>query len=145
MFDFKNASKEELEREYKRIAKECGDDTFFTKKELNHLPSALMEMEQVIAFSSGLMDNNTWLIVLTDRRILFLDKGMFFGLKQTAIPINKVNAVSGKTGMILGAIEISDGHATRKIKNVPKATVLHFVNKVQETIPPFHSEVQHLM
>ncbi len=134
MFDFKNASQEDLKREYKRIAKECGDDTFFTKKELHHLPSVLMDMEQVIAFSSGIMDANTWLIALTDRRILFLDKGMFFGLKQTAIPINKVNAVTGKIGMIFGAIEISDGHATRKIKNVPKASVMPFVNKVQETL-----------
>ena len=42
-FDFKNASKEELDREYKRIAREVGDDRFFTKKELRHLPEILLE------------------------------------------------------------------------------------------------------
>ena len=71
MFDFKNASKKELKNEYEKIAKEMGDDQFFTKKELNYLPEILMEGEQVLAFTSGLMDNNTWLISLTDKRIIF--------------------------------------------------------------------------
>ena len=79
MFDFKNASKKELRKEYKRIAKATGDDQFFTKRELNHLPAVLFDEEQVLAFSSGMMDGNTWLIALTDRRVIFLDKGLLFG------------------------------------------------------------------
>ena len=47
------------------------------------------------------MDGNTWLITLTDRRIIFLDKGMIYGLKQTTIDLDKVNAVSGETGLFL--------------------------------------------
>ena len=47
MFDFKNASKKALQQAYKRIAKATGDDRFFTKKELNHLPKVLMDGEQV--------------------------------------------------------------------------------------------------
>ncbi|MFC5429592.1 hypothetical protein ACFPTO_12400 [Paraburkholderia denitrificans] len=31
-FDFKNASPKNLKQEYDRIAKEMGDDQFFTKK-----------------------------------------------------------------------------------------------------------------
>lgn len=134
MFDFKRASKAELKKEWKRIAQASGDDGFGTKKELRHLPEVLMDDEQVLRFSSGLMDGNTWLIVLTDRRILFLDKGMLFGFKQTAIPIEKISAVSGRTGMLMGAIEISEGHATRQIKNVAKKSVLPFTNKVQEVM-----------
>jgi hypothetical protein len=134
MFDFKNASKADLKREYKRIAEESGDDGYFTKKELRHLPEILRDMEQVLAFSSGLMDGTTWLIVLTDRRIIFLDKGMFFGLKQVAIPLEKINAVSGRTGMFLGDISISDGQGTRQIKQVAKASVIPFTNKVQEAM-----------
>ena len=41
MFDFKNASAKELDKEYKRIADEIGDDQFFTKKELRYLPEML--------------------------------------------------------------------------------------------------------
>ncbi len=134
MFDFKNATKEALKIEYDRIAREIGDDQFFTKKELNHLPEILMDGEQVLAFSSGMMDGNTWLIVLTDHRILFLDKGLIYGLKQISINLNKINAVSGKTGMMLGEIRIEDGASERIIKNVWKKTVVPFTNKVRDAI-----------
>lgn len=38
--------------------------------------------EEVLAFSSGLMDESTWLITLTNTRIIFLDKGMIYGLNK---------------------------------------------------------------
>lgn len=102
VFDYKNASPAELKNEYNRIAKEIGDDQFFTKRELSHLPKILGDGEQVLAFTSGLMDGNTWLITLTDRRIIFLDKGLIYGLKQVTIDLDKINAVSGRPGFCLG-------------------------------------------
>lgn len=134
MFDFKNASKKELRKEYKRIAKATDDDQFFTKRELNHLPAVLFDEEQVLAFSSGMMDGNTWLIALTDRRVIFLDKGLLFGMRQTTVPINKISSVSGETGMIFGKITIGAGHGEKKVTNVLKHTVLPFTNKLQEVI-----------
>ena len=133
-FDFKNGSKTDLKLEYNRIAKEIGDDQFFTKKELNHLPKILAEGEQILAFTSGLMNGNTWLITLTDRRIIFLDKGMIFGLKQTTIDLDKVNSVSGTIGLIFGVIKIEDGAAQREIRNVWKKSVVKFTNKVSDAI-----------
>ena len=133
-FDFKNASKEELDREYKRIAREVGDDRFFTKKELRHLPEILLEREQVIAFSSGMMDGKTWLIALTDKRVVFLDKGMLYGLKQTSIPISKISSVSGETGIMFGKITISTGSDEKSISNVWKKTVRPFTNRLNEII-----------
>ncbi|NKL21818.1 PH domain-containing protein [Rhizobium leguminosarum] len=133
-FDFKTATKSDLKKEYDRIAKEMGDDQFFTKKELNHLPEVLGDGEQVLAFTSGLMDGNTWLITLTDRRIIFLDKGMIFGLKQSSINLDKVNAVSGETGIMFGAIKIEDGATQREVRNVWKKTVVKFVNKVRDAL-----------
>lgn len=133
-FDFKNASKEARDQEYKKIARLIGDDQFFTKKELNHLPEVLSEGEQVLAFSSGFMDGNTWLIVLTDERVIFLDKGMIYGLKQVSISLEKINSISGKTGILLGEIAIEDGASTRVIKNVQKKVVVPFTNMVRNSI-----------
>lgn len=133
-FDFKGATPEEQEKECKRIAQEMGDDRFFTKKELKYLPEVLADNEQVISFVSGLMDGRTWLIVLTDRRIIFLDKGMFFGLTQTSINLDKVNSVSGDTGILMGSISIEDGASTKEIKNVLKQTVPGFCNLVRDAI-----------
>lgn len=134
MFDFKNANKEQLKIEYNRIAREIGDDQFFTKKELNHLPEILMEGEQVLAFTSGLMDGNTWLIALTDHRVLFLDKGLIYGLKQVSINLDKINSVSGTTGLFFGEIRIEDGASELVIKNVWKKTVVAFTNKVRDAL-----------
>ena len=133
-FDFKNAQPAELKAEYSRIAQEIGDDQFFTKKELNHLPEILADGEQVLAFTSGLMDGHTWLITLTDRRVIFLDKGMIYGLKQTTIDLDKVNAISGETGIFLGKIKVEDGAKERQIENVWKKTVVKFTNKARDAI-----------
>ena len=136
-FNFKTATKEERQEVFNRIAKEMGDDQFFTKKELHHLPEVLQDGEQILSFSSGIVDANTWLITLTDRRILFLDKGMIFGLKQKSIPLNKINAVSGSTGLIFGKITITDGANDTQITNVWKKTLKPFTNRVQEAIEDF--------
>lgn len=133
-FDFKNARAPELKAEYNRIAARTGDDQFFTKKELAHLPEVLADGEQVLGFCSGAMDNSTWLIALTERRILFLDKGLLFGLKQVSIDLDKVNAVTGSTRILLGQIEIEDGARNRVINNVQKRTVVPFVNLVRDAI-----------
>lgn len=133
-FDFKNASPMERKKEYNRIAAAVGDDQFFTKKELNYLPQVLADGEQVIAFTSGLMDGDTWLITLTDRRIIFLDKGMIYGLKQTSINLDKVNAISGQTGLFFGSIKVEDGAKERHITNVWKKTVARFTNLARDAI-----------
>lgn len=133
-FDYKNATPVALKAEYNRIAAEIGDDQFFTKKELNHLPEVLAAGEQILAFTSGFMDGNTWLITLTDRRVIFLDKGMLYGLKQASIELDKINAVSGKTGLMFGEILIQDGGNERKISNVWKKTVTAFTNKVRDAM-----------
>lgn len=134
MFDFKNASAEALKAEYNRIARQTGDDQFFTRKELNHLPSVLADGEQVLAFSSGLMDGNTWLITLTDRRLIFLDKGMLYGLRQVSIDLDKVNAIGGSTGILFGTITVEDGARARTIANVPKRTVVAFTNRARDAM-----------
>lgn len=133
-FDFKNASQTDRKREYDRIAKEIGDDQFFTKKELNHLPQILADGEQVLAFTSGMMEGNTWLITLTDKRIIFLDKGMIYGLKQVVINLDKIHSVSGNTGIMFGKIGIEDGASQRNIEFVPKGAVVPFTNKVRDAI-----------
>ena len=56
-------------------------DTFGTKKEIRYLPDVMEPGEAIKGLASGLMDANTWLVVCTDRRILFLDKGLIYGLR----------------------------------------------------------------
>lgn len=79
------------------------------------------------------MDGNTWLITLTNKRVIFLDKGMLFGVKQIDVNLQNIVSVGGKTGLLLGEITISTSGQNYTIKNVMKASVIPFTNLVNET------------
>lgn len=117
--------------------KELDTDTFGTKKEIKCLPEILGPDERIFGLTSGLMDGNTWLITLTNERIIFLDKGFLFGLKQIETPLEKVNSIEHKTGLVFGEIAIWDGSSKMVIKNVIKTTVKPFIKAVNEQIRTF--------
>jgi len=109
-------------------------DLFGTKKEVKELPMILFDDEIINYATSGLLDNNTWLIVVTNKRVIFLDKGMVFGLKQKEIPLEKINSIAQKRGMLMGEIHIWDGAAKFQIKQVAKNTVQPFVDATNRAI-----------
>jgi hypothetical protein len=78
------------------------------------------------------MEGHTWLIALTDQRVLFLNKGLIYGLKQTSIDLDKINSITGETGLFFGKIKIEDSARQREIDNVWKRTVVLFTNRVRE-------------
>jgi len=133
-FDFTTATRSELSTIWKAIAQEMGDDRFFTTKELDHLPKVLDSEEQVLAFSSGLHKGNTWLIVLTGERILFLDKGMIYGLRTSSIELERVNNFDYEKGLMFGKISIGSNAEIYEITNVWKKTVEPFTRKLREAI-----------
>ena len=69
------------------------------------------------------MDNNTWLIALTNKRVIFLDKGLIYGLKQYLFQLIKFKMLWVKLEFF-GDIAISDGSTTFD-NNVIKHTVNH--------------------
>ncbi|EOJ8601608.1 PH domain-containing protein [Cronobacter sakazakii] len=142
MFDYKSASKDQLKAEMKRLAAVVSDAPFGTKKEFFHLPEILNSGEQPLAIASGMMDGNTWLITLTNKRVIFLDKGMFFGVKQVDINLNSIVSVGGKTGLLLGEIMISTSGQNYTIKNVMKGSVIPFTNLVNETRETLNTPAQ---
>ncbi|WP_331842829.1 PH domain-containing protein [Pantoea agglomerans] len=133
MLNYKTASKEDLKKEMKRLASAVSDAPFGTKKEFYHLPEILGADETPLAIASGMMDNNTWLITLTNKRVIFLDKGMLYGVKQVDINLSNIVSVGGKTGLLLGEIMISTSGQNYIIKNVMKGSVIPFTNLVNET------------
>lgn len=117
-------------------------DSFGTKKEIAFLPEVLNEDENIKALTSGFLDGNTWLIVCTNKRIVFLDKGMIFGLKQVEIPIDKINSIGQKRGLILGEIHIQDGASNRKIESVSKETIAPFIEAVNKEIENYKNSLR---
>jgi len=122
--------------EVKKMVKDLGKDvdTFGTKKEIKYLPEIMSDDEKILYLTSGLMDNNTWLITCTNKRVIFLDKGMVYGLKQVETPLERINSIQQKTGMMFGEIAIWDGSSKMEIKQVMKKTVKPFVAAVNQAI-----------
>ena len=80
------------------------------------------------------MDGNTWLIVCTNKRIIFIDKGMIYGVKHSEVLISKINSITYKNGLMAGEIHIQDGAEAKVILNVAKSSTVPFVNAVHKVI-----------
>lgn len=119
---------------YDELSKLDGFDSWGTKKEIRYLKTMLHDSENVLAIASGLMDNNTWLISCTNKRIIFVDCGMLYGVKHSEVMINKINSISFKNGLLLGEIHIEDGATTRIIRNVQKYSTKPFVDAVHKAM-----------
>ena len=109
-------------------------DLFGTAKEVSHLPEVLHDDENIKYLTSGLMNGTTWLIVCTQKRIVLLDYGMFFGVKQSEMNLENINSISYQTGLLFGSIEIWHGGARMQIENCEKKTVKPFVEAVQSAM-----------
>ena len=131
MNDFNTVIKEDPDGARKTMKEFTDDDLFTVKKQLHHLPETLMEDEHVLVFCGGSSDLDTGLVILTDRRIIFLKKGTLSS-KVTSIPLAKIDSVSGETGMVLGKLTVNAGGSSTTIKNVQKKAVGYFVKKYQE-------------
>ena len=110
---------------------------FYTKKEINYLPKILAEDEEVKALTSGFMNNTTWLAVCTNRRILFLDKGMFFGLKTVQMNLDRIQSIDSSYVVFFGSLRLWDGASSFVLRMVLKDSIDPFVQTVRDQIDAY--------
>lgn len=101
-------------------------------KELNHLHEVINDGENILGHTRGFYDGDTWLICITDRRVLFIDKGMISGMKSTEIPLDSVGSVNYETKMMGGNITINSSGTERKIGKMRKQDVKDISNLISE-------------
>jgi hypothetical protein len=107
---------------------------FWTKKEIRALPEILDDDERVIAITSGMRDSTTWLLVCTQRRLIFLNRGMFFGLRQIQMPLDRIQSIDHSSVIALGSISVWDGASSVSIGMVWKPSILPFVRVTEEAM-----------
>ncbi len=110
---------------------------FFTGKEVRYLPEVLADNERILALTSGFMNGKTWLGVCTDRRVIFLDRGIIYGLNQLQMNLDRIQSIDSRFGLIFGSIRVWDGATAMNISLVLKATIPHFVKTVQEAMDAY--------
>jgi hypothetical protein len=75
------------------------------KKELRSLPGLLHESEAVVNLARGKYDHKQGLVVVTDRRVLFLSEGIARH-KLEDVPYDKVSSVQSEKGVVHGGLKI---------------------------------------
>ncbi len=110
---------------------------FYTKKEINYLPEIMIEGEEIRALTSGFLGNRTVLAVCTNRRILFLDKGMFFGLRQWQMALDRVQSIDGNYLIFFGSIRIWDGASAVNMGMVLANSIDPFIKATRTAIDEF--------
>ncbi|MFD1430583.1 PH domain-containing protein [Lacticaseibacillus mingshuiensis] len=128
----KSGQNERRSRIQKQFADAGVSDIWGTKKEVQALPDIIRDNETIKYATSGVADGNTVLMVSTDQRVLFIDKGLLYGIKSTEIPLNMVNAISYSKGLMLGSITITNGATVTRIENVNKKTALLMVQSIND-------------
>lgn len=115
--------------------------TFGTNKEVRSLPQVLEQNEQIRAITSGYVGSNTCLLVCTDRRIIFLDRGMFYGLKQVQMPLNRINSIDHEVGLAMGSISVWDGATRMTLNNILRNKVNEFVRIAKSSMEEYNYRV----
>jgi len=101
-------------------------------KEVKRLVGYLWEDEHVERMSQGTYGHGTGLLVLTDRRLLFLKEGL---TKQTEdFPLAKVSSVQWSSGLTLGTITIFASSNKAEINNVNKGDGKEMADHVRQRL-----------
>lgn len=112
----------------------CVSDLFGTKKEVRALPELLSADEVVLYATSGFVTKGTVLVVVTDQRLLFINKGLIYGTDFKEIPFKHINAVSYSKGIALAKVSITNGANVTLIEQVSKNNAPILVQKLKYAI-----------
>ncbi len=103
------------------------------KKELRTLPSHLADQEQVLNLSSGMYDGANGLVVLTDRRVIFLSAGALKSRFED-FPYAKVSSVQHSAGMMFGELVIFASGNKAELKQMLKERAKEIADYIRERI-----------
>jgi hypothetical protein len=107
---------------------------FVGRREVKELPNILWDDEQVLDLVQGSYNNSTGILVATQKRLLFVDKGLLGGLKVEDFPLDKISSLQYSTGMLLGEITVFTSGNKAIIKNVDKGQTRTFAEGVRARI-----------
>jgi Bacterial PH domain/Short C-terminal domain len=110
-----------------------GGSKFLGRKEIKELPSILWEDEHIERLIQGTYSGGNGLLVATNKRLVFVDKGMT-KLKVEDFPYDKISSIQYKTGMLLGEIVIFSSGNKAEIKNVDKQGCRNFAESVRARV-----------
>lgn len=108
--------------------------SFFGRKEIKELPNILASSETIDNLLQGTYNNGQGILVSTNRRLVFVDKGLLYGLKVEDFPLDKITSIQYETGLMLGKVKIHTSGNIATIDNVDKNSARKFSEFVREKL-----------
>lgn len=118
-----------------------GLETFLGRKEIKELPNVLWDDEKIENIVQGTYSNGNGILVATNKRLIFVNKGLLFGLKVEDFPYEKITTIQYETGLIFGKLTIFTSGNKAIIDNVIKAKVRVFGDWVRARISPTQKNI----
>lgn len=103
-------------------------------KEIKELPNILWEDEKIEKIVQGLYEKKNGILVATNKRLIFIDKGLIYGLTVEDFPYDKISSIQYKTGLIFGELTIFASGNKADIQQVEKKQVKDFCDYVRARI-----------
>lgn len=122
---------EEIQGQLKRID---GISHLLARKEIKELPAILWENEQVEHMLQGMYNNGLGALFATNKRLVFVDKGLLFGLKVEDFPYDKITSIQYETKILQGTLTIFASGNKAEITHAEKALVRTFAEHVRARI-----------
>lgn len=124
-------SLEEVQQQIKSLD---GVSRFLTMKEIKELPSILWEDECIERLTTGLYNNGNGIVVATNKRLIFVDKGFLYGIRVEDFPYDKITSILYKTGILMGEITIFASGNKADITHIDKVSARNFAEHVRARI-----------
>jgi hypothetical protein len=104
-----------------------------TKREMKVIEQYLDPAETVVRIAGGRRSGQAGLIVLTDRRYMFLWQGLVRSSHES-IPLDLITGVSLKKGLMYSNIKTQGAQSMEAIEQVDKSDAEHLVNELRSRL-----------
>ena len=121
-------SKEQSIAEAVRYIDSVNKGSFGSKREIKELPKVLWEDELPEQIVTGYYNDRTGLLVATDRRMIFLDKGLLGQLKVEDFWYDNISSMESTRGIVWGSVTVYSSGNKAVIDKVPKKEIDDFVS-----------------
>lgn len=115
--------------------------TFLNRKEIDELPNIIRENETIDNIIQGNYNEGEGILVSTDKRLIFIDKGILYGLKVEDFPLDKITSITYETKLLFGRVEIYTSNNVASIVNVEKNSARSFAEFVSNKLTDVKPEI----
>lgn len=123
-----------LEQVKAQLSHVSGIESLFGRKEIKELPNILWEDEVVEGMITGTYNSKIGALFTTNKRLIFVDKGLLFGLKVEDFPYDKITSIQYETGLMFSKITIFASGNKSELKDATKDLVRIFAETVRARI-----------